>query len=915
MRLVLLVALLFPAMAWADEGVVIQIVGYALVATGNVWGYALIVGGAVYSADKAKRKLKRNQDEARAARNAAMQDRMATIISEEAPHVYVYGRARVGSAIVAMFTSGARDEFKHLVCIHAAHECDAIEEVFVAGKSLGALDANGDVLGGDYYTLKTTSVKKEAHVGAAFTLAHVPVPGTLRVTYDDGGGGFPALQPVLTLVGADVTVAVSRSYLCHYEYQDNISRCRVKTHLGAPGDVADASLLAEVPGKWASTAVLRGYCYTVVRLDLNQAEFQGGAPAVEVVMRGKKLYDPRDASTTWKQNNALVVRDYLTSPMCKVAAADIPDGYLIAAANVCDELNSHSLPRYTCNGVVFATQSQPDVLEMLAQSMAGSITSTTWEIVAGKYTAPVLAFEQSDIIGNLAVTPGQSDADVSNGVKGRFFSGENDYVMTDYKPYQDAVYRAADGRDLYENIDLPFTDTLQAAHDLARIETEDARNGYTIKGEYSMKAWGVKVGDRVTQTSAVFGWTNKVFRVLDRKFSAMKGVALLLKEDTASIWDEAPAVTVDATPNTGLPNPFVVGIPGNVQMAEALYETTGSAGVKAKATLSWDEPLGYPSDYEIEYKRKTSGDWVEIPNIKGVSYEFLDIAPGDYDFRVKARNALGAVSQYTDVKSFTVYGLIAPPADFTYLNIAKVGGVALGSWNLSPDLDVRIGGRVVIRHSSLTSGATWADGYVLDEFNGDSVSGILPLVTGTYMIKARDSRESGSNYSANMLAFVATEGMLTGFTTVGTSTQASGFTGAKTDVSVAGGLLSLTDPATSLTGSYAFDTYMDLAAVATRRIEADISAFQYDDTLNVDSITGLIDTWGLIDGGAVNDCDVTLYASTTNDDPAGAPIWGPWTQFVVADFTCRALKFKLDFVSGNVGHNISVNTLTVHAKV
>jgi hypothetical protein len=69
-----------------------------------------------------------------------------------------------------------------------------------------------------------------------------------------------------------------------------------------------------------------------------------------------------------------------------------------------------------------------------------------------------------------------------------------------------------------------------------------------------------------------------------------------------------------------------------------------------------------------------------------------------------------------------------------------------------------------------------------------------------------------------------------------------------------------------------------------------------------------------VDGATVNDCDVTLYASTTNDDPAGSPAYSPWVPFMVADFTCRAAKFKLVFETGSVTNNIDVSVLTVYVK-
>ena len=75
------------------------------------------------------------------------------------------------------------------------------------------------------------------------------------------------------------------------------------------------------------------------------------------------------------------------------------------------------------------------------------------------------------------------------------------------------------------------------------------------------------------------------------------------------------------------------------------------------------------------------------------------------------------------------------------------------------------------------------------------------------------------------------------------------------------------------TGSYAFAATLDLTTVATRRFESDIEAASFDTGDLIDARVNDIDDWDSIDGSVVNDCDVTLYASVTNDNPAGAPTW------------------------------------------
>ncbi len=873
----------------------------------TVMGYALLIGSAVLTADAARSQAEAKRREALRARNDAMQDRNATRVATDAPHRTVYGRARVGSDIVAIFSSGARDEFKHLVCVHAAHECDGIEEVYVAGKALGALDANGDVTTGDYLSLSTISVDGETHTGASFNLAHTPVAGSVRVSYDDGTGNG-AQSAGFTHTGAAVTVTAPSGYTwyCHYDYQIGTSRVRVKKHLGTPADTADASLLSEVPTKWTSTAVLRGFCYTVVRLDLNQAEFQGGVPPVEVLLRGKKLYDPRDASTIWGQNPALAIHDYLTGPMCGVDAADLPAADFIAAANVCDEDIGGGTKRYTCNGDVKSGQDPRRTLESLAGCMAGHVVGTTWQVAAGKYVAPVMALDQSDIVGALSVIGGAPDADLSNGVRGQYIGAENGYVLTDFKPFQNAAYLAADRRELWSDINFPFTDSVQRAHNLARIYTEDQRNGFTLIGTFSLKTWALKVGQRVAFTSALLGQSAKIYRLTNKRYGPDQAVELTLKEDAASIWDLADAVAADSTPNTNLPNPWAVGLCGNVQMAESLYETTGSAGVKAKATLSWDAPQNSTIlDYEVEYKKYTSGAWQELINVSATHYDFLDIAPGTYDFRVKARNIMGAIGEYTAIKTFVVYGLTTVPGNVAGFHCVSFGGLVLATWTQTADLDVKIGGKVQIRWSPLASGATFSAGVVVQEIPGDAVNAFLPLATGTYMAKFVDST---NNFSAAEAAFAVTESLVTGWTTVATSAQHPGYAGTKTNCVLSGNNLIFTGA--SLTASYAYAATIDCGSVAVRRYHSHIKANAYVAS-DLISARGLVSTWASISSAIVNGCNAYQEIRVSDDNAA----WSAWTKFAVADLKGRYAQVRLQMTRDTGANNIEIIELQTTAKV
>ena len=710
-------------------------------------------------------------------------------------------------------------------------------------------------------------------------------------------------------------------------------------HLGAADQVADADLVAAGLG-WTSEHRLRGVAYLYIKLTYSRDVFPRGIPNISAVIRGKKLYDPRSATTVWSQNLALAVRDYLAGSYGLASTdAEIDDTAIIAAANICDEavglLDATTEPRYTVNGVLDTGGTPRANMEALLSGCGGALTwpAGLWTLHVGAYASPSVTLDEDDLAGGLQVRARVPRQDLYNAIKGTFVDPAQGWQPTDFPALTNTTYAAQDGATIFRDVAFPVTTSSATAQRLAKMLVEKSRQGITVQAPFKLSAFKLSAWDNVMLSIASLGWSSKVFKVTGWQFNEAGSINLTLQEEAAACYTwSAEETATDPAPDTNLPAWDTVAAPGVPDVTETKFETTGSAGVKARATMSWAASTdAFVVDYLPEY-RPVAGVWTVLPATSGLAVDLNDIAPASYEFRVRARNALGVSSDYSPTRTKEILGLTDAPADLTGFSVIKSAGFALASWSLTPDLDVKIGGRIVIRHSPLTAGATWQNGVIVEEFNGDAVNGQVPLMTGTYMAKALDS---SGNYSANAVSFVATEGMVTGWSIVATTTQQTAFAGAKTNTAVVGAALQLESVSTidsmgtsidawsfidalggiQASGSYAFASYVDLTTVATRRFEADIAATSFDAADLIDSKTDLIDDWGPLDGGTINDCDVTLYAAITNDDPAGSPTWSAWMPFFVADFTCRAAKFKLDLASGSATHNISVSTLAVDIKV
>lgn len=364
-------------------------------------------------------------------------------------------------------------------------------------------------------------------------------------------------------------------------------------------------------------------------------------------------------------------------------------------------------------------------------------------------------------------------------------------------------------------------------------------------------------------------------------------------------------------------------VPADFLITESLYLVSATV-VGTRITASWS---GNASFYELQYRR-SGNNWLTL-STSSPSVDIQPADPGTYEFILTAINSVGSRSQNVTA-SKEIHGKTTPPVAVSGFSIIKSSGIGIAQWTAHPDLDVQIGGIIVIRHSMLTSGATWNQGVIVEEFPGGLISGIVPLITGTYMAKAQDS---SGNYSASEVSFVATEGMITGFTTVHTSTQHPAFYGVKTNTLVVAGELQLEaaelfDSAEMFDaadlfdgvgdvvplGSYEFNSVIDLATIVTRRWESDIAVFSFD-TSDLFDAESLFDNLDSFDGDMIESCDATLYISLTDDDPAGAPIWKPYVPFFVGDFTSRAARLRLDLTTTNSSNNIRISQLKVDVKI
>lgn len=526
----------------------------------------------------------------------------------------VYGKARVGGTLAfAESTNSGNDSngnpkngdnlFLHLVIIHAGHEIESFEEVYLNDK---------------------------------------------LITLD--GDGFAQEAPYL---------------------YDGGSYVRIKHHLGFDTQTVDADLVSEVTN-WTTAHRLRGLAYSYMRLQWNPDVFTNGIPTLNVVIKGKKVYDPRTTLTVWSDNAALCIRDYLTSrdsadvPYGFGATADeVDDTFTTAAANICEEsitkLDASTIDRYTLNGVVDTSAAPLDNLENMITAIAGAITypSGKFRIHAGAYDTPEAdVIDESWLAGTIKSRNRVPRQELFNAVRGTYIAPDKQWQKDDFPALTSSTYEAQDnGERIYTDIELPYTIDPEAAQRIAKIAQRKGREQISVSMTCNYKALKFTVWDVVKLTNANRGWSEKIFRITSLSFDIKGGVNLELREENSLSydWSASDAQALAAAPDTNLPNGNTVNAPTNVAYSSRAATTLGGDTVY-NLVLSWDfHDNAFVTNgglFEIQFKLSTETDWRPSFYVNGTltTGDIVSSAVNEtYDLRVRAVNMLGAKSDWVQI--------------------------------------------------------------------------------------------------------------------------------------------------------------------------------------------------------------------------------------------------------------------------
>lgn len=630
-----------------------------------------------------------------------------TVRAPAASRRLLYGRVRVGGTLVFAESTGPRNDLLHLAIAVAGHEISSVEQVqindlpsdderYVKKPAISAsglrfvADSNdryGEVTNGywDTYIDVISGVSRQVWVetGPRLDQSGFTSGQVLRITgtVNDGlyriraTGNQDVYRRHIKVERIDSGRIVSEVPTGAVTLQETY--LSINSHLGGANQTADPDMVAGL-ADWTSDHRLRGIAYLYARLAYHDNVWLSGIPNITAIIRGKKIYDPRTGRTEYSANPALIIADYLTTPRpagLGVPYSDIDEGWLIASANICDEIagevtinfprppNWPKLPpmvltrrRYECHAAIEMSEDREQVLNKLAGTMAGTVVFTggKWRIQAGAYQTPTVHLDESHLRDRLRVQPRLSRQELANSVRGTYVSAVDEFQPADFPPVQDQNAIAQDnGETIWHDLEFPYTTNVWNAQQLARIHLAKTRQQMTVQYPCTLAGLKAVAGGTIQISNARMGWERKVFDVVDWRLATYEdadgnpllGVDLTLRETAPHVYQVGALFPDEPSPPTNLPSPWDIAPVEDLTVSSGLdaYTVDANGDIRSRARVEWvPSPDPRVIQYEVQYRREDEDAWNTVISL-GAYMHIEPVYHGEeLEVRVRPRTGLGS---------------------------------------------------------------------------------------------------------------------------------------------------------------------------------------------------------------------------------------------------------------------------------
>ena len=293
--------------------------------------------------------------------------------------------------------------------------------------------------------------------------------------------------------------------------------------------------------------------------------------------------------------------------------------------------------------------------------------------------------------------------------------------------------------------------------------------------------------------------------------------------------------------------------------------------------------------------------------------------------------------------TFNAQGKTALPGNVVGLSAEPISEKLVRlRWNLSTDVDVILGGRVYVRHSTKTDGSgTFSNSVdLIEALAGNTTTAEVPYLEGEYILKFRDDGNRFSPGETSVIIELPDNLVPLVAQTRREDQDNPKFQGTKVNVSFDASTDTL-----NLAGAGLFDAIADFDNEASIDDTGGIaSSGTYDfggtaggDTLDLGGVfsldlkrhfltegfipadlfdaRGLIDDLTDFDGTTALDVNAEMLVRVTQDDPSGSPTYSAFQTFANGTYKGRGFQFRTNLTSNDAIQDIRVSELGYTASL
>lgn len=291
--------------------------------------------------------------------------------------------------------------------------------------------------------------------------------------------------------------------------------------------------------------------YVAVRL-LHHIKWFQGAPIRKYEVKGRKLYDPRDASTLYSCVPALALYDYMRHDrygLGKVAAFFDIDS-VKEAATYCENQG------WEIHMVIKGTPSAQDIIDKICTLFRGKViwwngkfyfrySDLTQETSQMTIEDKHIARDEKNRVMLSLTQPSRFKK--PDGIRVKYIDGDNLYTPNDI------LIGDAEGNII--SLDLTHVTDRELASVIGTYTLERARLDRIISGTFRVDCSQLDPNDIITLNSSSFNISDQLMRVQDSKMTTDQVVEMTLAYEDLALYNDTYDLVEDSVYTTDLPDP------------------------------------------------------------------------------------------------------------------------------------------------------------------------------------------------------------------------------------------------------------------------------------------------------------------------------------------------------------------------